>query len=91
MESAKLASMATPAGKAAYHEYVTAHSRCILDLLRDFPSLKRAIPPELLFSHVCPRLQPRFYSISSSPAMFPRHVHVTCAIVDEIKPTGRRH
>lgn len=91
IQAARLERLASPAGKGEYHEYVSNNNRCILEVLRDFPSLKGAIPPGLLFAHVCPRLHPRFYSISSSPAMYPQHVHITCAVVDETVQTGRRH
>lgn len=91
VQSARLARLASPAGKGDYKEYISSNTRCILEVLRDFPSLKSAIPPALFFSHVAPRLKERFYSISSSPAMHPRHVHVTCSVVNEIVPTGRRH
>jgi len=36
-------------------------------------------------------LQPRFYSISSSPKAAPRAIHVTCSVVQERKGTGRVH
>ena len=34
------------------------------------------------------RLQVRFYSISSSPLMHPKSIHITCAVVYEKTVTG---
>eukprot|EP00983_Pelagomonas_calceolata_P116299 1160286-Pelagomonas_calceolata.AAC.5 len=36
-------------------------------------------------------LQPRFYSISSSPKAHPRAVHITASVVRDVMPTGRVH
>jgi NADPH-ferrihemoprotein reductase len=43
------------------------------------------------FGSVAPRLQVRFYSISSSPKHQPGHIHITCAVVNETTGTGRLH
>lgn len=87
----KLSEMASREGKDAYHKYITDGQRCILDVLRDHPSLKGSIPVGVFFAAIVPRLHPRYYSISSSPAIYPRTVSITCAAVDEQKPSGRRH
>ncbi|CAK5270200.1 unnamed protein product [Mycena citricolor] len=38
------------------------------------------IPFDLIVSAI-PRLQPRFYSISSSPKLYPTSIHVTCVVL----------
>ncbi|KXN88141.1 NADPH--cytochrome P450 reductase [Leucoagaricus sp. SymC.cos] len=38
------------------------------------------IPFDLIVSAI-PRLQPRYYSISSSPKLFPNSVHITCVVL----------
>jgi sulfite reductase (NADPH) flavoprotein alpha-component len=52
--------------------------RDIIDLFQDFPSARFA--PEEFVGHL-KKLQPRLYSISSSPAAHPNRVHLTTAIV----------
>lgn len=51
-------------GKELHHKFINEASRNIVHILEDLPSCR---PP---LDHLCellPRLQPRYYSISSSP------------------------
>ncbi|KIZ02441.1 NADPH-cytochrome P450 reductase [Monoraphidium neglectum] len=88
-ERAKLLRLAGPQGKAEYQEYVAKPHRSLLEVMREHPSAKPGLG--LFFGSVAPRLQPRFYSISSSGTRHPTSVHVTCAVVRDVMPTGRVH
>lgn len=73
-------------GKALYQKWISEENRNIVHILEDLPSCKPAL------DHLCellPRLQPRYYSISSSPKLHPTTVHVTAVVVEYKTPTGR--
>ena len=56
-----------------------------------FMRLSCVAAPGVFFGSVVGRLQPRYYSISSSPKAHPTAIHVTCSVVAERKGTGRLH
>ncbi|KAK9700619.1 FAD binding domain [Popillia japonica] len=85
-EKLKLMASTTPEGKALYQQWVIDDNRNIVHILEDMPSCK----PDL--DHLCellPRLQPRYYSISSSPKLYPNTVHITAVLVEYATPTKR--
>jgi len=70
-----------------YRSYVVDAHRTIGEILDEFPSVQ--VPPEHLLESL-PKLQCRYYSISSSPLAYPDTVHVTAAIEDWVTPTSRK-
>ncbi|XP_033848982.3 nitric oxide synthase 3-like isoform X2 [Acipenser ruthenus] len=61
-----------------YEQWKWFHSPTLAEVLEEFPSL--SLPSSLLLSQL-PLLQPRYYSISSSPETNPHQVHATVAVV----------
>lgn len=85
-EKLKLMASTSAEGKQLYNHWIIQDNRNIIHILEDLPSVK----PEI--DHLCellPRLQCRYYSISSSPKLYPTTVHITAVNVEYKTPTGR--
>jgi len=88
-EAKQLRRMADHEGKGLYADFIAKPHRSLLEVLRAFPSVKPSLGA--FFGCIAPRMQPRFYSISSSPKAHPRAVHITASVVRDVMPTGRVH
>lgn len=65
-------------GLQEYEEWKWGKNPTIVEVLEEFPSIQ--MPSTLLLTQLS-LLQPRYYSISSSPDMYPDEVHLTVAVV----------
>ncbi|CAB4055578.1 POR [Lepeophtheirus salmonis] len=86
IEKEKLVKLSSREGKDLYQEYILDSTRNIVHILEDFPSLKIDIHHLM---ELLPRLQPRFYSISSSPRISPDKIHITAVVVGYQTRAGR--
>jgi NADPH-ferrihemoprotein reductase len=78
----------TPEGKEMYQKWVQDSCRHITHILEDLPHCKPNIDHIM---ELLPRLQPRFYSISSSSRLHSEDVHVTAVVVEYETKTGRKN
>ena len=87
-EKDKLLLMATTSdeGKELYQSWVHDSTRHLTHILEDLPSCKPKIDHIM---ELLPRLQPRFYSISSSARVHPESIHITGVVVEYTTKTNR--
>ncbi|XP_078410153.1 nitric oxide synthase 1 [Cetorhinus maximus] len=65
-------------GLQEYEKWKWYNNPTVVEVLEEFPSVQ--VPTTLLLTQL-PLLQPRYYSISSSPDMYPDEIHLTVAVV----------
>ncbi|XP_017485883.1 PREDICTED: NADPH--cytochrome P450 reductase-like [Rhagoletis zephyria] len=85
-EQLKKMSSSSDEGKALYSEWIIKSCRSIVHVLEDMDSVK---PPIDHLLELLPRLQARYYSISSSPKLYPDSIHITAVVVEYETKTGR--
>lgn len=83
-EMQTLQRLASVDGKAEYD----AECYSIAEILTTFTSIKI---PFHHFIELCPKMQPRFYTISSSARVSGSVVHITVAVASTSLPRGRTH
>lgn len=88
-EKSKLLELSDSKATQPYESWVKDSCRTIGEILNDFPSIKGLTLDHFL--DIVPRLNPRYYSISSSQSKHPLHVHATAVVVNYTTTTGRKH
>eukprot|EP00957_Ditylum_brightwellii_P082091 6242464-Ditylum_brightwellii.AAC.1 len=86
LDRSALLRMASKEGKAEYHEKIIDAHVGIGDIVSN---LCRSIEAPLEhFIGLCPRLHPRYYTISSSSSQHPDSIHITVSILKEELGSG---
>mmetsp|Transcript_1048 Transcript_1048/g.1493 ORF Transcript_1048/g.1493 Transcript_1048/m.1493 type:complete len:684 (-) Transcript_1048:78-2129(-) len=86
IDRSALLRMASKEGKKEYKEKVIDAHIGIVDIItKHCQSIQ--IPLEH-FINICPRLQPRYYTISSSSSVHPTSVHITVAVLKQKRSDG---
>ncbi|XP_072288550.1 nitric oxide synthase 1 [Eucyclogobius newberryi] len=73
-------------GLQEYEEWKWYNNSTLVEVLEEFPSIQ--MPSTLLLTQL-PLLQPRYYSISSSPDVHPGEIHLTVAVVSYRAKDGK--
>ena len=82
----ELAELIDPEAKSVMDDWIDG--REVIDILKAYPQAKFTAPE---LAKVLRKLQPRLYSIASSPRRFPEDVHLTIAVVRYELHGRKRH
>lgn len=85
-EKERLRFLCSHDGKEAAHQFLEKDSRDLLEVLQGFPSCH---PPVDLIFELLPRLQCRYYSISSSAKAHPNSIGACVVVLKYTTPTDR--
>ncbi|CAG5115516.1 unnamed protein product [Candidula unifasciata] len=81
LELEKLEEFCSPQGQEELYSYCNRVKRTILEVLEDFSKTTARVPFEYFFDLI-PALQPRAFSIASSPKAHPNELHILMAVVN---------
>jgi sulfite reductase alpha subunit-like flavoprotein len=87
-ERDKLVELSAAEGTDLYYDYCLREKRNYVEILEDF---KSARPPLKALLEMIPLLQPRQYSIASSPLAHPGELHFCVAVEKKRTRRGRMH
>lgn len=85
-DRARIAVLTGKQGKEEFNKFITDPGRNLVEVLQELSSVQ--IPLEH-FLEMVPRLQPRYYTISSTPSVHPNQIHSTVSVVNEKRSEGR--
>uniref|UniRef100_A0A8C4Q4K1 NADPH-dependent diflavin oxidoreductase 1 n=1 Tax=Eptatretus burgeri TaxID=7764 RepID=A0A8C4Q4K1_EPTBU len=79
-ERERLIELSEPTGLDDLYSYCNRPRRTTLEVLQDFPHTAAGLSIDYLFDLI-PVIQPRAFSIASSPLVFPDELHILVAVV----------
>jgi len=85
-DRARISQLTGKQGKEEFHKFITEPARNLVEVIKELSSVQI---PLSHFLEMAPRLQPRYYTISSTPSVHPNRIHSTVSIVNEKKAEGR--
>lgn len=84
LDKEALLRMASKEGKAEYREKIMGAKIGLVDIVTRLCKSLNNIPLAHLI-HICPHLQPRYYTIASSSTVHPDSVHLTVSVLEETR------